>query len=380
VEVVDFDADGRSDVVLIDDDSYAVHVLFGGDHQPFVRRTRLPTPTGAPRGAATGDFDGDGDLDLFVSLAEFEGVSTLRVFENRGADGFVPTATIEIGQGINRFDVRDLDGDGVLDFIASAQPLESVRLLWGETGEERLFRQAEGVPVEGFVAALASADWTGDGVTDLCAYIAEPDRLSLLSVWDGDWREIVTTPTPTAVREFSSGDLDGDGDPDLVALSGVAPYAWVLLVDPVDGFTRREIAFLPGPALGAAITDVDGDLLGDLILTAWPDKDVFIARGRGNGSFETPRRIPFTTNPATVVSADLDGNGVLDLAALLVDGNDSEIAITDGILVLGFLFTGSGTIAPPGPAGESCGRDPDVPGSPGDLGCDAYAPCADAGA
>ena len=54
-----------------------------------------------------------------------------------------------------------------------------------------------------------------------------------------------------------------------------------------------------------------------------------------------------------------------------------QISLTDAVLVLGYLFQGGNAPALPGPPGVNtgCGPDTDVPGSPGDLGCDSYAGC-----
>ncbi len=53
--------------------------------------------------------------------------------------------------------------------------------------------------------------------------------------------------------------------------------------------------------------------------------------------------------------------------------NDGDINITDGIRILGFLFLGQP--APEAPGHESCGADPDDPGSAADLGCESHPPC-----
>jgi hypothetical protein len=68
--------------------------------------------------------------------------------------------------------------------------------------------------------------------------------------------------------------------------------------------------------------------------------------------------------PACRESADFNNNG--------------EIDISDGISLLNWLFLGGPEPAAPGPATAPCGVDPDVPGSPGDLGCEAYGHCAGA--
>jgi ELWxxDGT repeat protein len=55
--------------------------------------------------------------------------------------------------------------------------------------------------------------------------------------------------------------------------------------------------------------------------------------------------------------------------------NDGVVDISDGIAVLGYLFLGDRPPAPPGSVSEPCGQDPDLSGSPGDLGCVEYAGC-----
>ncbi len=55
--------------------------------------------------------------------------------------------------------------------------------------------------------------------------------------------------------------------------------------------------------------------------------------------------------------------------------NDGTIDISDGIYILSWLFIGGPEPASPGPTGMPCGLDPDPPGSPGDLGCEAYSAC-----
>tara|TARA_B100001750_G_C15521756_1_gene612205 strand:- start:999 stop:3248 length:2250 start_codon:yes stop_codon:yes gene_type:complete len=57
--------------------------------------------------------------------------------------------------------------------------------------------------------------------------------------------------------------------------------------------------------------------------------------------------------------------------------NDAQISLTDAVLILSYLFQGGNAPALPGPPGVNtgCGPDTDVPGSPGDLGCDSYAGC-----
>jgi hypothetical protein len=91
--------------------------------------------------------------------------------------------------------------------------------------------------------------------------------------------------------------------------------------------------------------------------------------------------------------ADPDASGATDLADAVVilrylfrrgaapscadsaDSNDDgRIDLSDALGILFYLFGGPPP-PPPGPPGSPCGPSRDAPGSAGDLGCDAYAPC-----
>jgi len=55
--------------------------------------------------------------------------------------------------------------------------------------------------------------------------------------------------------------------------------------------------------------------------------------------------------------------------------NDGVINLSDVVHILNFLFLGGPPPTAPGPADSPCGQDLDPPGSPGDLGCEAYGQC-----
>ncbi|MBI4584312.1 MAG: lamin tail domain-containing protein [Planctomycetes bacterium] len=93
--------------------------------------------------------------------------------------------------------------------------------------------------------------------------------------------------------------------------------------------------------------------------------------------------------------ADVDSSGALEVTDAVVllrhlflgdpgpacreaadANNDGALDISDGVTILKFTFLGGTPPADPGPPGEPCGSDPDSPGSPQDLGCANYPPCA----
>jgi hypothetical protein len=132
--VLDYDGDGRSDIVLLDDHQL---VPFSRPARSTVRLYRnLTAPGMAPRfedvtaqvgldcheytmGCAAGDFDGDGRTDLYVSAV----LGTGRLYQNRGSrfEDVTTTAGVQLpGKWGSGCAWLDFDQDGQLDlYVAS---------------------------------------------------------------------------------------------------------------------------------------------------------------------------------------------------------------------------------------------------------------------
>ena len=116
----------------------------------------------------------------------------------------------------------------------------------------------------------------------------------------------------------SMGDLDGDGDHDLVLAKGrhTPILDRVLLNDGKGRFTASDLGPIPDRTYTAALADLDGD--GDLdVLTSndTPDRKlVYLNDGKGrftvSGTWGVPK---WSTRNAAV--ADLNGDGKMDVVA-----------------------------------------------------------------
>ncbi|MCY3706615.1 MAG: VCBS repeat-containing protein [Gammaproteobacteria bacterium] len=245
------------------------------------------------------DYDGDGDLDLFVALRD----QPNRMFRNDGAQGesgapedsggasaagdalawTFTDVTAESGLGDPRRTVGvawfDYDRDGDLDVHVSNQ-----------NGDEDAFYRNEGdgtfvdvAPALGMnhpgrgaeygsVAATVT-DFDNDGDLDLFVATYGPDIL-----WsnngDGTFTD-VTDPATLGVDYHSTsavwGDVDHNGLPDLVVtsyLSGIAAVEDHLFMNAGGGRFHNALPanlLEHGPSHGVAWADFDGD--GDLDLS-----------------------------------------------------------------------------------------------------------------
>jgi len=221
-------------------------------------------------GAAAGDFDGDGWVDLYVTNA-----GPNRLWRNRG-DGTFEDVTERAGAGDSRWSVPaaffDAEGDGDLDLYVGNyvdyQPAKNVRCLGN------------------------------NGLRDYCSpasYPPLPDRL-LRNRGDGTFAD--ATAAAGLDKAFGPGlgiavsDFDGDGRLDLyVANDGAANQLWM---QQADG-TFRDEALLRGCALnadgkaeagmGTDAADFDGDGDDDLFITHLDHETNTLYVNDGDGFF-----------------------------------------------------------------------------------------------
>lgn len=203
----DYDNDGDVDVFVADFTSAGASRLYRNDGQGGFEAVDVAGLTDLPSvdaGGSWGDFDNDGDLDLFVSAGGFfeAGESPSRVYENLGGGRFAAL-------GASRFDGEpgsgggsvwfDFDNDGDLD-LYQAIYRENDRLYVND-GAGRLERLEEPgiLTFAGYSVGVAAADYNEDGLVDLA-----------ISYWQGQ-----------ADRIFRNG-LQEAGTALLIDLQGVA--------------------------------------------------------------------------------------------------------------------------------------------------------------
>ena len=168
-----------------------------------------------PEGANPADLDGDGDADLFLR----EEGRGFRVLLNDGAGRFAehwarPDAALTYGVVA----LGDLDGDGDVDAVVTdgdMQVQRPTRVLVND-GAGRFTDSGQSLPAVRF-GRVAVGDLSGDGAPDLgLTSRGEPFR-----VWVNDGRGRFSESGFVATGNRSPfglvlGDLDGDGDLDLV--------------------------------------------------------------------------------------------------------------------------------------------------------------------
>ena len=184
---------------------------------------------------------------------------------------------------------------------------------------------------EGFPISVFAADLDGDGNTDVVSSVSSIDNSVDKIVWsknDGQGGfgplQTITTSVRDALSVFAA-DLDGDGDIDVLSASlGSNKIAWYENTDGLGGFGPQQIistAALAPRSLVAADLDGDGDL--DVLAGfSYGDKVAWYENTDGQGSFG-PRQSITTTGDGvnSVFAADLDGDGDVDVLSTSAGGD-----------------------------------------------------------
>ena len=287
--VVDLDGDGDSDVVVSvlgsmfpNNGLVGAVVVLENVGPRFVNHVILQ---GVRRvaDAQAGDLDGDGDLDLAV--AEF-GQDQGRVMwlENRGGFSFV-THELLHASGAIHVPLADYDGDGDLDIATVvSENDESVMAFENLGGGEFVTRTIWfSYNFDLGSAGLVQTDLDGDGDVDLI--LATGDNFDIDYTYPQPYHGCVflenkgrfkfdAKPIASFGGTYAAdvGDLDGDGDQDVVLVSssnewrvaGRASIVW-LENDGKQNFTPWQVAERPTNLATVACGDIDGDGRVDIV-------------------------------------------------------------------------------------------------------------------
>lgn len=284
-----------------------------------------------PVSAQVGDLDGDGALDIVVATRDDNAV---RWFRNSGGviPSFAPILIAGDVLGAVSVDVGDINRDGALDVVSASE--NDDRIVWfannGSGGfSANVVRPGAPDPEFDFAKSVHLADLNDDGLLDI-AYVSE-DQNQVGWYRNGGgavpgWTQQVLDNARVHVKQVTSGDIDGDGDLDLIAASAddnvVALYRNGGGASPT--FTTHIVTVNAPGARWVHVADLDGNGAPDLLvaartanLVAWfPNRTI---RRSAVYSAQGHHALGIWQNARFVTSGDLDGDGDMDLVSVAED-------------------------------------------------------------
>jgi hypothetical protein len=251
--------------------------------------------------------------------------------------------------------IADFNGDGIPDVAIANYSDGTLTILLGKG--DGTFTPAPGAPISGLFDPnhLVIGDFNHDGKLDIAMGTSYYNGAVTILLGNGDGS---FTPAPGAsitvgnsfqsVISLATGDFNGDGVQDIavgVSNNGSGmQYGGVLVVllGKGDGTFQQLPAanLVQNPFLTTG--DFNRDGLTDLAIVDFYVNDIAIYLGVGNGTFQEAPKSPLTVGLEAdgVVAADLNGDGILDLAV-----SDMVNIASNGTVTI-LLGAGDGTFTP----------------------------------
>jgi hypothetical protein len=339
----DFNEDGHPDFVT----TGRALTLFQNDGtgHGWVRRF---SPVGEnPVGITSGDFDGDGHLD--VAAAVYLG-GAVSVYYGDGAGTFPVRQDWGVGLAPNDLAVGDVNGDSKPDIVAPSSQLSQTDFQVLQNGGGRTFLARRDYDVVGDAAGFAVADFDRDGNADVIVAVSQSnnDNLKLiLGKADGTMRD------PVLVESFGNNmptnviaaDFNGDGWMDAAASIFSPGNALRVWLNDGHGALLPSAVYEAGGNPGSlAAGDIDGDGHLDAVVvnSAMTDDTISVFIGLGDGTFLPHYQLPTLVAPSDVAIADFDKDGDLDVLvthgvspAIILFVNDGQGGLTPVTFNLG---------------------------------------------
>ncbi len=367
VRLADVNGDGNLDIITsaFAGFSQAGVGMYGGDSlnvalgngKGTFTTARQYTGTGQAYSIATGDFTGSGTLDVVAAESDSD---TATVYPNDGTGSFgfpqgIFAGVLGPGAGtinapFSSLSFGDLNGSGKIDAFVldegGSGELYATSFLNDGTGKFT-------GPINTDMGISLSGNWVGDhrlgnfrntGNLDLVAIgldqaFTASSQFILFLAGNGDGTFAAGTPVATTGADgiLTTGDFNGDGKLDFVAVNGQTTHTLTTFLGNGNG-TFRALAPVTfsdtGNGIGGTYAsriytgdfNQDGKLdvlvftTGNGYLTT--ESTVWELDGNGDGTFQTPRQLFTDFQPLAV--AELTANGYPDIAEYNATSDPTE--------------------------------------------------------
>ena len=304
----DFDGDGDLDIAVASQSADTVSILLGDGKGGFGAHTDFATAAG-PVALAAADFDRDGKLDLAVAD---DGSGVISILRGNGNGTFAAAVSLGAGASPSAILSEDFDKNGTLDLAVANRSDSTISVFLGNG--DGSFATRRNFAVGNGPLALAAGDFDNDGKLDLAVANQLSDNVSVLK-GSGDGTFLVRTDlaagdAPSAV---DIADLNSDARLDLAVANQTDGTISIFDGDANGAFNTRTNLTTGGGPTALLAADFNDDQVADLVTANQQDNTVSVFLSLGNGSFTDPLQLPVGNSPVAMAAAELNGDGRLDL-------------------------------------------------------------------
>lgn len=284
-----------------------------------------------------------------------------------------------VGTAPGSVTIADFNGDGRLDIATANEQSDDTSVLLGDGKGKFLPAPGSPFPAGHSPNDIATADFNHDGHSDLAFANHETQYLTvLLGDGRGAFAPAPHSPVPVAVKPhphgIAAGDFNGDGNLDLVTDSWAENRLEILLGDGKGNFATpgSYVAVGKHPYQRIRVADLNHDGNTDIVSPNLDGDNVTILLGDGKGGFRSPPGSPFPcgNSPFNVAIADMNADGIPDLAIVNSPSSTSDRTGQDGLTIL--IGDGHGGFATKPGSPFATGRQPNMVAI-GDIDADGVA-------
>ena len=325
IEGEDFTGDGNIDVAVLNKSTETISLFsrqIGINPYPSRLETALPN---SPIDMESGDIDQDGDIDLLVAFQN----NNFIAFTNNGTGTFSPEPSFVGAIKMTNFILADINGDNEPDIVTSSQSKMNLSIAFGNLGGgNSTFSNFQDISIPCIPSNLNLGSIDPDPFQDIIinckdnsqVYIYRNNTLGSFNLFD---QYTFDDPIP----DSAISDVNGDGIGDIIASRPSTSSGHLLLSDLTQGFST--INTIPLTPTSTIIKPVSFDFMNsnlDIAILNTTTNEISTGLGNNDGTFSPLTSFPLPVSPIDFAILEYNGFPGPEIAIL---GTNSFFTVFD---------------------------------------------------
>lgn len=279
------------------------------------------TKSGVQDGIAA-DLNGDGKDDL-ITVSPTAGDYIIQLSNGDGT--FTTFLTVPAGHVARSVDVADINGDGHLDVIGTSSDGFVSTMLGTGTGSFNSLTHYN-VGGDGFYSGIGDIDNDGDVDIVVATYASNSSKV-LLNNGSGTYAVGASYDNGYSTFAIKLGDMNGDGKLDIVT-TNISNTVAIRFGNGDGTFGSNVTIDNYGLNRMIALGDLNGDGKIDIAIADESGFSTNVYINKGDGTFQTRQTYAASTNPYSIEIRDLNGDGFAEL--LTANRFDNSVSVLIG--------------------------------------------------